>query len=1221
MKNVTVFILTVIWSSFCFSQTPFFHIADSLCKKFGYDYISEPEYNGLALIRKNGGLAFYDTLGNRLDDGQFENIDYQATNDGYIPISKNGKWGVINENMEVILPFEYDEAPLLSKNFFILCKKNEKSQKKYALYALKENTKSEHIYDDILYKKNGYISLKKENTFTFLDEKSMKTMFSIEAERCEMNNYLILAQRKVKDTWEKALYNYAGETLVSWGKYDDISIQNNHSFLIKKENKWGLIDSIGQLALPPIYSKIISLYSPQTWDEEELIISFRKNYFFVYQHDTLWVKDTIVAPTDNFPIQAEGINSFACEKKTEKKLYEIVAKMGAFDFIHSKWFFPIQEKIIHFRGNYWILSDNQQSIQEVYDVKNTHKIATFHFDAIEDIYQQQLTVQKAGKLGVIDFQGNMIVPFEYHRINLEGNVYICETGMYRNREVTCYHTSGKQLMVKNYANLSYQNAKWDIYSIQEESYDNVPISYTYVRMDKKGNILQKDIANIQIIGSNILYQTHKKYTFVDTLGNDIHLIPNPKEYNILYDYELSKSKRYLEIIDEKGKSYYFDEQLSPYKPNKKEDLANPHFTFFKKDEQIGIKNKDGKEIIPTILKNKKDVVFFQHIIGVILPETWGFCNPKGEVLQTPIYNKVSELRNNFLTWEINNQGGIYHIPTQQTYKMYSYYYSPLTSQEIVCQNDTYGLIDSTGKLLIPCQYQALINIEQNVYLAMKDSFWGIIDSHNQIVLRFEYDIVNARNYKKVQDFWRYMNFAGNAFCKSKDGKFALFHVKQKRFVTDFEYDLIAKSTFTGEYAVNKNGKWGLISEEGKVLVPCLYPAFYEHRGACGQDRSYSSFRKQGDWIEYSYKEYGTLYKAGKQVYPYQKHRFILARNGFFFQLKDQKYTLFTPQNQKVALNISDAQMVYKPQPTSGDYLIVEEDKKVGVIDATGERKIPLAYASIESHKDCFIVKNFEGKKGVIDKHYQWVLNTEWDAITILNDSLFLLTQNNKMGIWQKSGKWQIPLIYDGITKIFDNTCIVSNNGKCALADHTGKLLTDFLYDGMSFLDNHLGISIKIDCKFGVMNYQGKVVVEPKYDMIVGEKHFILTLLADKYGIINATNYTETLAPIYSKITKNYNFSTEGDYGYDIIKEGKKGLIDSKGEWVLPTIYQNISYNDGYFIVTNAQKQMAVIDRNQTPIIEFGQFDEIREVNKHTYKVTKNRNTYTLDKQLRIFSKN
>jgi hypothetical protein len=67
--------------------------------------------------------------------------------------------------------------------------------------------------------------------------------------------------------------------------------------------------------------------------------------------------------------------------------------------------------------------------------------------------------------------------------------------------------------------------------------------------------------------------------------------------------------------------------------------------------------------------------------------------------------------------------------------------------QIIKNENKFGVINSTGKIIIPCDYEYIENIYlSKEYVVKKNNKFGIINSENKIVVEIEYD-----NYKKLKE--------------------------------------------------------------------------------------------------------------------------------------------------------------------------------------------------------------------------------------------------------------------------------------------------------------------------------------------------------------------------------------------------------------------------------------------------------------------------------------
>jgi len=144
----------------------------------------------------------------------------------------------------------------------------------------------------------------------------------------------------------------------------------------------------------------------------------------------------------------------------------------------------------------------------------------------------------------------------------------------------------------------------------------------------------------------------------------------------------------------------------------------------------------------------------------------------------------------------------------------------------VCKDDKWGYIDTTGKLVIPCQYDyhvdpfkygvAIVRIrkENNYY----DYYFGVIDKTGKLVLPIEYDYI-----------WNFYDGLAEA---GKDGKKGVVNTAGK-IVIPFIYEDINSHGYIdgfpqgyvfsdGLAAVKKGDKWGYIDKTNKTVIPFKY---------------------------------------------------------------------------------------------------------------------------------------------------------------------------------------------------------------------------------------------------------------------------------------------------------------------------------------------------------------------------------------------------------------
>lgn len=121
----------------------------------------------------------------------------------------------------------------------------------------------------------------------------------------------------------------------------------------------------------------------------------------------------------------------------------------------------------------------------------------------------------------------------------------------------------------------------------------------------------------------------------------------------------------------------------------------------------------------------------------------------------------------------------------------------------------YGLIDSTGVVVIPIVYSNLGFLKDGLLVATKDKKCGYLDTKGNIKIPFIYDLAD--------------DFKNGIAIVQKNNKCGTIDKKGNQ-LTDLLYDHIDKfdNDQSGLARVCRNKKWGFINKSGTEIIPCMY---------------------------------------------------------------------------------------------------------------------------------------------------------------------------------------------------------------------------------------------------------------------------------------------------------------------------------------------------------------------------------------------------------------
>jgi len=132
---------------------------------------------------------------------------------------------------------------------------------------------------------------------------------------------------------------------------------------------------------------------------------------------------------------------------------------------------------------------------------------------------------------------------------------------------------------------------------------------------------------------------------------------------------------------------------------------------------------------------------------------------------------------------------------------------------IVRMNSKKGVINRKGEVIIPFLYDELYG-SRNGYLAYLNRKAGFIDLKGSIIVPLLYDNIETR-------YDSFLNVQVN-------GKWGVINNLNKLMVPTI-YDKIANAFIDGLLAVKNNGRWGFVNAKGQVIIPVKYEEIYSYR--------------------------------------------------------------------------------------------------------------------------------------------------------------------------------------------------------------------------------------------------------------------------------------------------------------------------------------------------------------------------------------------------------
>ncbi len=423
-----------------------------------------------------------------------------------------------------------------------------------------------------------------------------------------------------------------GELYSEYNQVEAINLQNIASEFMyeksvltyEKDGKYGIIDLEGEKLTNAIYDEIEGL----PYKEGELLVAIDGLYGVINIKGNTIVKcEYQEIKTDGSYSETEGYrySGYIVSIRTDEGY-----RYGYIDYKGNEIVEPQYNQLervfekkddenIYFiaaeNGQYGILKNDENILNNEYQ--------SIRYDYIKDVF----VVEKSKKYGVVNAEGQIIIPVEYDDIEING-IYIYAK---KQQGVTVFDGNGTQVNIDpNIEIIETANSK---YLIKTQIMEN---STRYGIQGSQGNEL---IA--------------PKYNYIEYLNNDYFIVSNESRQLGIVD---SRDNQYIEIkynsvkkiensdlieatVDNITDVYNSRLELIYSLQDARVENVNGYIKIYNQNE-VKYFNSSGIEI------KSSDIFKNNNLFANVKDGKWGFVNKSGEVVIENIYEQVSEFNEN-----------------------------------------------------------------------------------------------------------------------------------------------------------------------------------------------------------------------------------------------------------------------------------------------------------------------------------------------------------------------------------------------------------------------------------------------------------------------------------------------------------------------------------------------------------------------------------------------
>jgi hypothetical protein len=468
--------------------------------------------------------------------------------------------------------------------------------------------------------------------------------------------------------------------------------------------------------------------------------------------------------------------------------------------------------------------------------------------------------------------------------------------------------------------------------------------------------------------------------------------------------------------------------------------------------------------------------FREGLACVMQNGKWGYVNSKGHIALPFIYNEATIFYNGVAMVKMNGKAYLINkngtIVTKGGYKQLELTTGGIA---IVTKDTLQGIIDINGKEIIECKYKDIALVDSETIEVTDNNVHKLLNIKGRQVNSEDFDDIQrhytllearknnkygvlAKNWKVIVpcQYDSIVILSDDAFITLQSGKWSLYDTSG-RLLTTTAYNRIERVHSNYDqchigYFVTNDSRMGALNTNGKEIIPCIY--------------NYLQRTQDPDVVqaELAYK-YGYISAQGQILLPCIYERVTELNEGIGFGLKNKKWTMVNEFGRVLELPYTNVGQF-------NDHLCsVEVNGKYGYIDTAGNEVIQAMYDNAgDFHGDITWIR-LNGKEGLINRSGRFILPAMYNAIGSFDKRYVSVDSGGKWGILTVSGELTTPIEYDDIESVYMGKvlpAVVKKNEKYGLLNTKGDLIIPCIYDEL------VSNGVRKDSLWAYMDEEGRI---------------------------------------------------------------------------------------------------------------------------------------------------
>lgn len=635
-------------------------------------------------------------------------------------------------------------------------------------------------------------------------------------------------------------------------------------------------------------------------------------------------------------------------------------------------------------------------------------------------------------------------------------------------------------------------------------------------------------------------------------------------------------------------------------------LRGPDYLTFEEKGKVGLKNTNGDIIIPAQYEalgwSEGKFSVTSNVLGYRLNGLWGLLTLSNTRVTKPEYSSI--------------------VPRS------SLFIATRTDQRTLHQ--TKGILDATGKVIIPFQYQGLeINGLRVITVQKVGSHYryGLTDLDHKTILPLKFTNIyplGSLRYAVVNDNGKSAIFSDSgspitdfridSISAYRDNA-AIVYDNNLKGVIDRDGNFIADPVYrdveikSGEIRIRKPDQWLFVTARHEVLkqvaadsVTAISNKYYKRK----LNEKYQVFDQELKPLNGTDAEY---------LKPFGQDKAIFRRDGRFGIMQLSGKIIRDPQFSECYFDNSVLRVKAAPAHTgrwslldsngvaltvkqydhvglyNGTFFPVRNRNFRGAIDLQGREIIACVHDSIVSVKAGLVVVKFRGGYGIMNLREQWLVTPQQYPITIISTTRYLL--HTPSVHYLKSIRGEIIYFTSNVITVKDDHIVEqTSEGRTVIVNLNGVVVNQSAVIPATAFDEIFAESeglraIKKDGRFGFVDKRYRLRIANRYEGVKAFREGLAPVkILGRWGYINKEDNI-AIQPVYDEVWAFENGVAK------VRKQNLFGLIDKAGKVVIPIRYNEIVKIDDNRFRVQQNLNYGIIDKNGTIVVNT-KFTQLKE---------------------------